>query len=334
LTGIVLQPDGQPAAKAAVGLASVVHRGLTLREGGRLVNHGHSVNRATTDESGRFTLRTMVGAERLLVVHPSGCAVLPVASVTNVFIPLQPWGEITGQVFVGEISAANQSVNVGFGKVSAGDDLIPFDFNTTTDGEGRFHFTHVPLGVHLVQRLTKFYKGETGEIGFSHGQPVTVRAGETARVVLGGAGVAIIGRLEPSPSLENHDWISDRQALVQQRPDLPELRWEDFQGDHQAHLRASMVRQSQIAKYYLTIKADGSFRADDVLPGDYLLNIHIKAPPEDPLAEDAWHQPRRTLGQVSVPVAIGSRDAREVVDLGIITIPITNSVAPIATGAR
>jgi RNA polymerase sigma factor (sigma-70 family) len=324
LTGVVLQPDGQPAGKASVGLAAPGKYSWRLTDGGKFVNHGHPMDRVTTDESGRFTLRRMVGAQRLLVAHPTGSAVVPVARVTNVYIPLQPWGEIEGQVLVGKTPVTNQAVNVGFGFVSGQDDLIPFDYNTTTDAEGRFRFTHVQPGTHRVQRLIKFYKGQTGAIGFSHGENITVRPLETTQVVLGGKGVAVTGRLEFSPPVESYDWSLDLHALVQQRSDLPEVRWADFRDDHHAYQRVWSARESQIPKYYLAIQPDGSFRTDDVSAGSYLLELNIKAPPKDPLADDAWMQPRRELGKVTVPVAVSADEVREVVDLGVITIPLTN----------
>jgi RNA polymerase sigma factor (sigma-70 family) len=332
LTGVVLQPDGQPAAGAALGLAAAGKFTLRLIEGGKLVNYGHPVNRATTDERGRFTLRRMVSAEQVQVVHASGCAVVPVDTVTNVLIPLQPWGEIEGVLFVGSNRAPNQSVNVGFGAVPGQEGLIPFDYNVKTDADGKFRFTHVPPGVHRVQRLTKFFKGTTGSIGFSHGETVTVHPGETTRVKLGGKGIAVVGVIKMSRPLPDYDWSLDLHALIQQRLDLPEVRWEDFQGDHQAHLRARSARESQIAKYYLAIKPDGSFRVEDVLPGNYTLQVTIKSPPEDPLAEDAWMKPRREIGKLELPVAVPEAATGQPMNLGALTISITN-LAP-ATAAQ
>jgi RNA polymerase sigma factor (sigma-70 family) len=328
LNGVVLQPDGQPAANASVGLAADGKYGLQLTEGGKLMNYGHHVNRTTTDEHGRFSLRTMVGAERLLVAHPSGCAVLPAGNVTNIFIPLQAWGQIEGLLRVGSQPAANQPVNVGFGAVPGGDRSLSFDYNAKTDAEGRFHFRYVPPGVHRVQRLMKFFKGETGSIGFSHGEIVTVSAGETTFVEVGGKGRAVIGRLEFSAPVTNYDWSLDLQMLVRQRPDLPEVRWQDFHGDMQAHSRAYSARDSQIAKYYLAIEPDGTFRTDDVLPGNYTLQVRIKAPLEEPMAKDAWMQRRREIGGVDLPVVVPDTDSTKPMDLGSITISITNASSP------
>lgn len=334
LTGVVLQPDGQPAGQAGVGLAADGKYSLRLTEGGKLVNYGHPVNHTTTDEHGRFSLRTMVGAERLLVAHPSGCAVLPVANVTNIYISLQAWGEIEGTLRVGSTPAANQTVNVGFNAGPDQSGQIPFDYTTTTDAEGRFRFEKVQPGSHRVQRLIKFYKGQTGAIGFSHDETVTVRAGEMSQVTLGGKGVAIVGRLVLSSPVTDYDWSLDLQALVQQRPDLPVVNWKDFQNDHQAYSRAASLRESQIAKYYLAITPDGRFRIDDVLPGNYTLEVKIKAPPLESMATDAWMQPRREIGRVDLPVVVSEADAREPLNLETITIPITNAVPTAVTGKK
>ncbi|HEX5217998.1 MAG TPA: sigma-70 family RNA polymerase sigma factor [Verrucomicrobiae bacterium] len=328
-TGVVLQPDGHPATNASVGLAADGKYTLRLADGGKLVNYGHAVNRTTTDEKGRFILRRMVGAEKLLVSHATGSAVVPTASVTNVFIPLRAWGEIEGRVLIGKTPASNQPVILSLGAAQPDPtELIPFDYTTTTDAEGRFHFTHVQPGTHLVHRRIMFFKGQTGLVGSSHGETVTIHPNEITEVVLGGKGIAMTGRLELLPPVENYDWSLDLFALVQQRPDVLDVRREDFGDNHHAYLRAWSARESQIRKYYLAIQPDGSFRTDDVLPGTYLLQLNIKAMPNDPLADDASMQPRRELGKVTVPVTVSADETREVVDLGTITIPLTNSPPP------
>lgn len=333
LTGVVLQPDGQPAVNASLGLAADWKYGMGLTDGGKLVNYGPPVNSTTTDELGRFSLRTMVDAERLLVAHASGCAAIPVASVTNIFITLQSWGQIEGLVIVGTNPAANQNVNVGNVGVPAQSGLLGTYYNTTTDAEGRFRFSKVQPGSHRVQRLIKFYKGETGAIGYSHGQTVTVRAGQTTSVVLGGKGAAVIGRLELSTPVSNYDWTLDPQALVQQRPDLPEVRLQDFQNNEQAAFHALSLRNSQIAKYYLAITPDGRFRIDDVLPGTYTLEVKIQVPLKEPLTTDAW-MPRPEIGRVDLPVVVSEADAREPLNMGTITIAITNAVPTAGAGSR
>ena len=97
--------------------------------------------------------------------------------------------------------------------------------------------------------------------------------------------------------------------------------------------RAWSSRDSQIAKYYLAIEPDGRFRADDVLPGNYTLQVSIKSPPEDPLAGDAWMRPGREIGKLDLQVVIPESVSREPVDLGAIAIPITDS-APATSASK
>jgi hypothetical protein len=79
-------------------------------------------------------------------------------------------------------------------------------------------------------------------------------------------------------------------------------------------------------KYFLAIQSDGRFRVDDVLPGNYTLQVAIQAPPDDPLAEDAWMKPRRPIGKVRLPVVIPAEDSGEPLDLGVILVPIASAV--------
>ena len=250
----------------------------------------------------------------------------PLPALPTSTSPLKPWGAIEGTLLVGSEPAANLSLNVGFNEEFSGNGAWSFDYNTKTDAKGKFKFTQVPPGVHQVQRLIKFSKGKTGVIGFSHGETVTVRAGETTQVVLGGKGIAVVGRLRLSPPVANFDWSLDLQALVQQRPDLPEVRWQDFPDGDQPYSRAFSARDSQIAKYYLVIAPGGSFRTDDVLPGDYCLEVKISAPLAEPLAKDPWMQPRPELGKLNMPMVVPAAAPSEPMNLGTITISISNSV--------
>jgi hypothetical protein len=59
------------------------------------------------------------------------------------------------------------------------------------------------------------------------------------------------------------------------------------------------------------------------------LELKIKAPPKDPLADDGWMQSRRELGHVTLPVTISADETKELIDLGTVTVPLTN--APPAT---
>jgi len=91
----------------------------------------------------------------------------------------------------------------------------------TSDAEGRFVFATVPPGEWKVQReLNKLQEGKVRirVSAYSHGVPVTLRAGETATVTLGGSGRAVIGRAVAPESLGADVWTENSVALILKVP--------------------------------------------------------------------------------------------------------------------
>jgi hypothetical protein len=60
LRGQVIQPNGQPAAGAAIGL-DTDDSGLKFQPPAKFENYGHPVNQARTDAKGLFFLKSMIG---------------------------------------------------------------------------------------------------------------------------------------------------------------------------------------------------------------------------------------------------------------------------------
>src|SRR5262249_16934217 len=250
----------------------------------KLVNYGHAVNETTTDAAGRFKVQSMIGMESLLIVHESGCAALAALAKTNLVVPLTAWGAVEGILYLGGAPAAGQSIDIGFQSTSYALDIprLPFDLTEKTDQAGHFRFARVPAGAHTVYQLIDRHPDGEGEIGFSHGESVTVRPGETSQVTLGGKGQPVIGRFVLVPPLTNYNWKQKLVALVESRPDLAPPR------ETQALPSPTFFRQwnlynAAIAKYYLEFGSDGSFRAEDVLPGRYTLAFTVTAEPAQPM---------------------------------------------------
>jgi hypothetical protein len=122
----------------------------------------------------------------------------------------------------------------------------------------------------------------------------------------------------------DYDWSSKLVALVQDRPDLSRPADNQFPPTS-AYWEASRAYDAAIAKYYLRFQPDGSFRADDVSPGQYTLSVTITGPSADPLREDAWMYPGKALGGITNRVVVPdlSDDQSDTpLDLGTINIPI------------
>jgi hypothetical protein len=306
--------------------------GLHFQPPAKLVNYGHPVNQTRTDNQGAFSLRTMIGATSILAVHESGCAVVPAMGTSNRVIQLEAWGSIEGTVFIGSVPAAGQTVDVGFGSTAYSADVprLEFDLMTRSDSDGRFRFDRVPPGNHTVFRYINPHGDEPGPIGFSHGQPVTVRPGEIAQVTLGGKGRPLIGRFVLSRPQTNYNWRANLVPLVQDKPELLAPQTAQFPNSP-AYFRAWAAYNASIAKYYLDFQPDGAFRVDDVLPGQYTLAFCVTAPPANPLSENAWMDRGPVLGGITntviVPLISGER-LDEPLDLGAILVPMDDAPAP------
>lgn len=334
--GRVLQPDGQPAAGATVALQAE-GSSFHFQPPAMLANYGHPVNETTADSQGAFSLKALAGMHSLLVVHESGCAALPPKGGTNLLVQLRAWGAIEGTLLIGKTPAAGETVDVGFASLGYAPNAprLPFDLMQKTDSDGRFRFDRVPPGDHTVYRLINLHAGQNGEIGFSQGAAAKVNPGETAEVTLGGKGRVVIGRFV-LPAAMNYDWPSKLVALVQDRPDLARPVDNEFPPTL-AYWEAVRAYQAAIAKYYLRLQPDGSFRADDVPPGQYTLSLTITGPPADPLREDAWMYRGKVLGGITnyVVVPEGATEQDDApLDLGAINVPLKPQTDAHAAQAR
>jgi hypothetical protein len=90
-------------------------------------------------------------------------------------------------------------------------------------------------------------------------------------------------------------------------------------------VRASSRREARIAKHFLTVQPDGSFRIDDVPAGTYLLKLRVSTPPKDVTSSDADSFFRPELGKLERPIVVpDSADPATTgpLDLGVLTIPV------------
>jgi hypothetical protein len=278
--GIVVLPDGQPAANTRVALLTfeqgiTLYRGTFKRENGAIL--------VTADAQGEFSFYANPYAHTLVAADPvNGFGLLRMHRATQPFkLQLQPWGRIEGRVVLSGSPAPNQQVFIT-SELSAyrsvRDGLYAASDFISTDGDGRFICELVPPGdvtLSLVQRA-----GQT----LSHQTVAEVRTGETVQVQIGGRGRLVIGRLVMSDG-SKVDWSSQlifgslvtnlKKPTIQPPPNSRDvasrLRILDF-FDESEEWRAY---ERATGTFPIEVAADGSFAVQDVLPGPYKLVVSI-----------------------------------------------------------
>jgi hypothetical protein len=213
---------------------------------------------------------------------------------------------------------------------------LKLDLMAKSDSDGRFRFERVPPGNHMIFRYINFHEGTLGPIGWSQGQRLSVRPGETVQITLGGKGRPVIGRFVLSHPLTNYDWKANLVALVQDKPELVPPQRAQFPSSA-AFFRASGVYDASIPKYYLEFQPDGAFRAADVLPGQYTLAFRVTAPLTNPLSEYAWTDAGQVLGGITNTVLVPTMTSERVdepLDLGTILVPVHEAPSLIHANAK
>jgi hypothetical protein len=185
--------------------------------------------------------------------------------------------------------------------------------NAETRGDGSFVFEWVPPGDLILNRLLPSVDGVLVE---SHPLRVRVESGATARVVYGGEGRPVKGRVvgrDPGTDSSGLRWFSKRTL---EKPEVPDPDGFATPESYRKSLRTFMRLREYLAQfrvYGVEVGQDGRFRVEDVPPGTYILEWTVRTstaesnvPPGEP----------RQLHRVFVVPPPPSPGSSAVVDLG------------------
>ena len=299
IRGQVVSSDGQPIAGAGVFLGGQ-RMGPSMAYNparGYFLVSNEREHESHTDLRGNFHFKPTYRADRIVVSHDSGYAAVSLSALSNGPIALEPWSRVEGTLRIGRGPGAKQTVGMRGLDPATGKPQYPFSMNAKTDDAGRFVFEHVPEGTMEVFRVTDFHEGMSGVIGWSHVTKIQVAAAGTNEVTFGGFGRQVIGRIRTSLTNTVVDWKRDLQRLVAVRTEDP---------------------------YYLAVRQDGSFLADDVPPGKYRLELRLTEPPADALSDERFMPRGRELSSlnrdVTIPEATTEQQSDEPVNLGEIVL--------------
>ena len=355
-TGIVLTPDGHPVAGRTVYFSRL--KDLIYLEGPNLTARKASsrARSMVTDDAGRFSFTPDLDGFSVVVADDLGFADVRVEDLkSSAEIRLQPWVRVEGTLKIGAQLGANQTIRMA-------DAFAPFAYyprpmppfaisvEATTDSTGHFVFPRVPPGDVKIFHSAKVGSPAASLVATTQITNLTLKAGETRTVTLGGQGRPIIGQvvmknsaspvnwqeqvfwiesLSPEPSdCPNFDAIGKEYhkavavAKTQADMDAAQIR---YLAEHDRIARRSCAyysspegRQYWFSKrlYVLEFSPDGSFRINDVPGGRYEMAIDLRelvnnrGQARSPLL--ALHRQ-----EVDVPEAPGGRSDAPL-DLGVI----------------
>jgi RNA polymerase sigma factor (sigma-70 family) len=295
VSGVLLLPDGRPAAGVKVALGTQEDQ-IILEDG--LLDRRSNVPTAITGPEGRFTFPKRSGPFLLVAVDQAGFADASREDFEKTGkLVLQPWGRIEGEVWVGRKPIARQQVSLTTRTPTGGTGIFAFGTggHTASDEQGRFVFERVIPGPVAVSRdvMTMLPSGANNQT-WCWQDAGDVQPGGTVKLNVGAKGRTVVGRVVLEGTSDDPvDWR--RNEPVQLQPTEA--------------VRIKATRQWNT--FAANLDETGRFRIEDVVPGTYGLNI----PVDWPLESTPNGLPNR-IGEGTATVTIPEGPENQPVDIG------------------
>lgn len=292
LTAIVTNPAGEPLANVK---AALVIGGQWLNiTNGSFSEYEHDTLMRMTDASGRLSFPPQAGPVRIVLIDPRGNADLTAEQMNGGKIVLQPWAKIDGVAMIGKRPAAGELISADSENNFSGDyqkqPQVRYSYEAHADVDGKFAIERVvPQKLVIGRRLTLSDNSYTT----TSYKTISPTAGESLAVQLGGNGRAVSGRVVMPAELAAQPWGNYMASLrtKQERPMPPypdnyaamspdekkawAKQW-SASDDGKAWIARMMEQQNHLKTFSFAINKDGSFRAEDVEPGTYAINIDFQ----------------------------------------------------------
>lgn len=328
-SGIVYLPNGEPAAGAKVALSTPSH-GVFISEG-RLKDDKRWQS-VTTGTDGRFSFSPQTDKYLLVVVHNEGYAEVTdeeLAAEPN--IVLEPWGRLEGVLRIGGRQLFHESLHLDYyADYETRAPRAGLHYNgARTDANGCFARDRLVPG---KVRISYMYPLDSMSVTRTRQEMIEIPPGETANVTIGGTGRAVTGKFVAVP-YEPIAWHKGQVSLDLKlsepaRPnDFNEMifverrRWNDeWRRDTEEGREYKKMEWEQARSYRAKIEADGTFRVDDVPPGEYELRACLGSEIGGKVMWGA-RKPVPPPDYEFVVPDVNESDGNEPLDLGVIKTP-------------
>jgi len=308
----ILTPEGKPAANAKIAIG-VKGAQINIRNG-EIHDGSTYATQLRAQSDGRFSMPARDEPFQLIVTHPAGFVHFKSNSGP---LPdplrLTSWARVEGVFRIGNQPTPNIPITIlRNGVLSYGDDVpnIMTQHNVMSGEDGHYVFERVWPGKGYVnRRITLLINEGATEATSAIKVPLDFVAGQTIHQDLGGTGRPVTGRLvpskkhqgkvywpfallrgirflEPPPGLMSiedlqKDPLKYREWMTKWKKspayETEKILFQNYQAARKKLLNGSAAFTASIAR-------DGSFRIDDVPPGDYALSFEyypnqVAAPP-------------------------------------------------------
>jgi peroxiredoxin len=270
-----------------------------------------------------------VGDYRLIALHDEGYAeVTGKQFEPHHELRVRPWGRVEGTLRVGGQPLAGETIQAELDdrRVDPVWPTIQNEGRARTDRDGHYLIDRMPPGEARVAWIPEPATRVNAKTRYYQPGFVDVTSGATAHVDIDQeGGRPVIGHLavpeNGGPSLEKANWNAYLVPKLPVPPYPPNLR----PSEHEAWLaRWRMTgaatpyrRRERSFGHSLILKPDRSFRVDEVQPGEYELEVHVRGVP--PASKDGYDRELAALKhEFRVPALPAGRPGG--VDLGSLRI--------------
>ncbi len=282
--GVVRRHDGSPLSGTEVILVS--GNGISI-DGGRTYQRQHHPH-LLTGPDGRFAFSPPGGDCRIIALHDRGYAEATAQQLDEVdAMTIEPWGRIEGSLRVGGRALAHETIVVNLEEERT-DSLqmrIQNSSRVATDEQGRFVLDRLPPGEARAFWQPERHGARRQPDRYYRPAFVNVRPGQTARLDLVEAGgPPLLGRIVVSDEKgQPLDPMNARAYLETRLPDIPypadltdQERQEWLHGWRLTEAGKTYRHRRRGFGHVLDLQPDGSFRVDEVQPGDYVLHVRVE----------------------------------------------------------
>ncbi|QDT88438.1 carboxypeptidase-like regulatory domain-containing protein [Gimesia algae] len=304
IAATLMTAAGKPAAGAKIALG-VADSQINV-ENGEIDDGSTIATQLKSDAKGHFSIPARTEPFQLMITHPAGYAHLKSEKgAIPETVTLTPWARIEGTFRVGTKPVAGVPLTI-FSNVSPSyGEGVPNIFthhDTTTGKDGRYVFERVFPGHGRINRRIKLtVNAGSSEPTSSVRVPVDFVAGETISLDLGGTGRPVIGKLAAPVNhqgevlwafalVDAHRYLTPPAGMLSleaARKDPLHFRdwvlaWRKspaYEVEKVVYQKYQQARSQLLAEspsLTASIARDGTFRIDDVPPGDYVLKVTFR----------------------------------------------------------